>query len=521
MTRFRSRLQRLLRWIIPAGAFALSALAWAAFVWVASTNAPPPELIGVEDASWTEAQAVRSRCGSSGHFFVAEPDQLWSFCPSAEGEVELVRYAFREGLIERRWPLPATMPARPGELEIKAVTSVSPDGDLVFVVDRRRPDRERRVALMIAKTAGGMDEVVELDVPTAASVRGLAGSEGKIEIVLEDCRLWVVNPSERSINDSKLANCPRQEGREDVSVEWARRDPAGWSFLWSEERLAATPKDTGERQVTLVDAAPGALPTPVGVIVTQLEWPHSEWMDFSAGNVVNARHYASLRLVDGKLAPIVQPSAGLSDHRWKREPGPSAFFLAQGRLQPLDVWTDADSSKRTAIRVGSAWLFFEHDETEQVFYAAADDGAGWTTLARRWWPGQLMIAPASDGGYWITDPLGYHVAVQIDLSRLDGPDMLHRALRIVEGNRLQMIPSDEGADAAEISMLVRRYALLVELFLTPALIIIFLVVRLVVGRRRGGRWLSGPMYALQLGCGVAFAVGLALSPAYLSVIALL
>lgn len=531
----------MLRRVLPVLAVATWVAALAALIIVLATEAAGPRLLSVEGAAgWRQAQAFRLTCAFAQGVQIAVEDAAWTLCFDAEGRPELVRFAFAEDRIERRWPLPEGLRPRlwptPGAdvpaderpwLAIEAATH-GVTGELALIVSRWRGDDEA-VALVAAAPEGGLRQVASLDVAPLL-VRGLAPLvDGGFEIVLADGRLLGVSPAGR-VEARALPDFPAD--RPMASVEWARRGADVWRFLYSVETRAAQPGVPGEREVRAADPTSDQLTQPrLGTLRTTDTWPFGDFLALHDGGAINAALPASRRFDGVALRPLAPPDGVAEGSPLWVSTMRQLLLLRAAELTWMPVWQRLGVAGAAAVALPGRWLVVAGDGVGGLAVGGRPDAVS-PVAVRGWQPFAPLVAPASKGGWWLADGHGRYVRLAREgrtWRRADPMDASERVERAVQGRLHQATSFSSGGDAApdglppgaELRALGRRLALPVVLAAPPLWALLFVALRRMKPAARRGRWLAGPTRLLQLGAGLYLAAAGALVGSFVSVLSVL
>ena len=362
-----------LRWLLPGAATLVWLGALGATVWALQAQVPLPRLLTIEGVSgWRAEQRYRLGCGFARTPTLAVEDALWTGCVDEDNVVEIVRFDLREGVIRRGWPLPA-----PFRHELRSLAALpeaggdgaSPrswlawegalaldDGDVALYVSRWQGE-EGHAALLRLRAAGGIEVLATVPIPPLG-LRGLARVGDGFELITEDCRRLYLRPGVEALQ-APLPGCPWTEERGDVSVEWATRTKEGWLFAWSEVVREATDAEFGER-VVFLHGPGGGTPQGVGKLRTTLRWPHGEYVERAAGNVLNAYHPATHVLPGGPMSHFTVPP-GVTDAeraQWHKLWGPVDVLLSADGMRPRPTWfTMADGGELAVEIAEERWLW--------------------------------------------------------------------------------------------------------------------------------------------------------------------
>jgi len=285
--------------IVFAIAFGVCWLAWIRFFTVAALNPSPVRYFTFVTAQG-RLDPFRQEC--TGPAF-AEGDVAWRFCgydasarrtTPESGQWGLVRFDLTQGEAALRWPLPEAATA-----QILALAQ-SPAGDLATAWGS--PGLS---AVYLILREGG---VVPLGIPQEAPshVFGLAWDGQGVELVATDGGPVTILRNESGVWSEPRRVAPPEVCEEGVicALQVARRDPAGWRFLYAVAPVEIGDLQTAELQVVLSDedgiASSARSPLPTSIprntpSTTAAGWP--AWARCSTGH-----------------------QAGRSTGRWKSRP---------------------------------------------------------------------------------------------------------------------------------------------------------------------------------------------------------
>lgn len=480
------RVRRLVHWTLPTLGLVATATAWGALTLGVSASVAPAGQISGE-------AGVCHRVGPP----VVATDRVWWLCSGAPDTLLLRLVDYAAGtLTEIAAPVPAVVVPN---FSVRGAV-LSPSAAWFVVGAERGP--LRLWELRHANGTATARDIAVLHGVASSALRGVAWHDGSVELALEDCRTVRIAAS-GEITWARLRGCPHERGAEDVSVEQAVRSDAGWRYLYSREKWPASRERGGIRSLWSVSAT--AAPTALSdVILTTLTPPYGEWLDVAPGGVVNGSRVPAFRFAAGRLQRLPAPPGAASA---RREPGSRALV----RPHDADPWALTPwrvGPRHLALELpGDSWLWLDGSGADGALYStvqthsgAAIDGAIGGRLspaARAWWPATPVLAPRSDGGWWLGDTARRYIALSATGERLDAPDDSARIARVLDDPRRQILFLLFGFAVVFVGWAVARVA-------------------------RGGspgRWVAGPRYLLQVGSAVYLLGALLCVPAFLDALA--
>jgi hypothetical protein len=364
----------------------------------------------------------------------AEEDVAWRFCAYdaragrttlESGRWGLVRFDLAKGEATLRWPLPETATD-----QILALAR-SPAGDLATVWG----SPALSAAYLILHEGG----VVPLGIPPGApaQVFGLAWDSQVLELATLDGGTVTIFRNESGIwKESRLVPPPETCGPGTIcALQVARRDTAGWRFLYAAAQAEIGSPEAAEIQV-LLDDEHGAT-SMLGTI------PFAD-LDPSQYRLDDSGRLAGLgALFDRAPGGAVNWAVDAAPYvlhggTWERVTVPvseASFYFSNYQIEPGGLrWIPGLRYPQRGWQVNQ-WVTVMASDSGVAL--ASLSGTPGPTLARDSSfllsaGAMTVVLPASDGGYWVLGPYGAYLKASLSLERTDGLSFFERIERAAE-----------------------------------------------------------------------------------------
>ena len=407
------------RLILP-GLVALCSL-WAWWqVWQSLQRPANPGLLAVEHvergSGWRSFRLFCSEEKLAMPALIVD-DGFWASCHHPRLGPEIVRFDLKQGLIQRRWPLPAGLHVTEGMGEAIAIQGALLQGnDLILIAVRRAwqvPGDPGAGFLLRLRYQGGLEVITQLP-PWDRWLAGFTLRGEQFEIMTDRCERFVVD----TLGAVRAHPSVCKEGSQLEAAYPAHR---GWRMVTSR---ALRP----EYRDLFMDGVP------LGSMGPRDQLGGGR-VDRSAANVLPDG--PPTHRLDGRTLTPIKETAGVSAFGAGR-----AFSLAHAGLKPSLAGRTEDGAVRLQSGKMVMWLRNDDGGLHVSPTPAPVDALvsrGWTALSQ-------LVVPASNGGWWLADRQGRSLHLDGGLRPGATPEPLERLLRAFEGELGQPAAKFGGAE---------------------------------------------------------------------------
>lgn len=413
-----------LKRIVVALGVAFLLFGFVRLAWVAVSNTPPARFTTYMTNDCPYEPPSWPTCSGDPRF--VDGDHVWAFCISSldlyPWKTGMVRFDLANRRADMLWPFPDHEAH-----ELHGFTK-HPSGDIAVAI--RSGDVYR---------LGADGGVTNLELPGPRTVGGsivaIAWVGDGLEVVTGGRARPSVHrlPAGGGWSSAPLEQLECSEGQL-CMLQAAARESTGWRLWYVHwpSRIAAGELSEAE----IVEVAPSRRVRRVARFALDPERDYyqdtdgslrsrlRQFLDRSMGNVVFLDHRDELdepwELDADGWSPRTLPDSWPPEPGWYRHR--EDYIVHSERLEPVPAWGDVH---RSLHRVRDRWIQ-SSSRNRELTLRTADGQPGPVLVNDPWISSRMLIAPASEGGYWLLGPYGTHLRVDTDLARADVPGFFDR-----------------------------------------------------------------------------------------------